>query len=354
MLLSKYIAKTVIGTIFIVILILSGLEIFIEFTREFSNLGIGSYGLLQVLQYVPLMLPQDIYQLFPMAGLLGSLIGLGVLASNSELTVMRASGMSVTSIGLAVLKAAFFLTLIMVLVGEVLAPIAQHKAVKNRSIAMSGGQILVTTQGVWAHNRDNFIHIDEVSKDGHLKSILRYKFDKENKLLFASFAKEGFCDPEGNCSFKDIVESKFSDNNITNTTMPDANWGVSLSPKFLWLAKLDTEEKSILELNKYIKYLESNGLNSDRYKLIFWQRIFEPLAILVMIFLAVPFIFSFLRTRTMGFRIMIGAVVGFGFYMLDQFIGPLAIVCRFPVMVAALLPIVLFFLLALFLTKTCN
>lgn len=342
MILERYIGKTIIGTILIVILVLAGVELFIEFTREFPDIGTGSYGWMQVMRYVPLMLPEDIYHLFPMAGLLGSLIGLGLLSSNSELVVMRASGLSLLQITEAVLKAALLLTFIMLLVGEAIGPIAQHHAIEKKATAISGGQTLLTAQGVWVHNQDNFIHIETVLPDGHWKSILCYQVDALHKLHSVSFAEDGFYDDQQKWIFKNVKETIFQGDTVTNENFSEQIWNLTLSPRLLGVVAIDAEQKSLVQLFNYITDRKKLGLNVDRYKFTFWQRALEPLAILVMIFLSVPFIFGFLRYQTMGLRIVTGTVFGFSFYVLNQFIGPFTMLYRLPAFFAALLPILLF------------
>lgn len=338
MILSRYISKTITSTIFIVALVLLGIEIFIEFTREFPSIGTGDYNFVQVLRYVPMMLPQDIYQLFPMAGLLGGLLGLGILTSNNELVVMRASGLSISEIMWIVFKTSLFLAVFMLLVGEVLAPIAQKNALAKKLEAMSSGQTLVTNKGVWMHNNNNFIHIDSITPEMHAKDILRYKFDNDSNLQLASFAKEGFYN-DGVWTFKDISETKFLKNKTVSKTFTTQNWDIDINPRLSGLKNIDPEQKSLPELYKYTQYREKSGLNANRYKFVFWQRIFQPLSIIVMILLSVPVIFGFLRTKAMGFRMIIGASVGFSFHIINQFVCQLTIAYGLPSILTALLPI---------------
>lgn len=343
MILKKHIGKTVINSIFIVLLVLMGVAIFSEFTREFSDIGRGNYGWWQALQYVPMMLPQDLYSLFPMAGLLGSLIGLGILAMHSELVVMRASGMSIIEITRAVLGAAFILIIVMLLIGEVFGPFIQHKAVERKSIAMSGGQTLVTTQGIWLHNQNNFIHIDTIASNGSMTGILRYELDANGNLAKASFAKEGVYDATTRTwLIKNISETKFLADKTVSDNVPSQSWDLNVSPSFLSSAKVDTLQKSLWQLYKYIQYCHASGLDADRYEFVFWQRIFAPFALLVMIFLAVPFLFGLLRNATLGIRIVAGVVFGFLFFILNQFAGSLTVVFHLPVILTALLPTLLF------------
>lgn len=339
---SHYLGKTVISSILLVIIILIGVEAFIEFTREFPDIGTGSYNLLQVFAYVPMILPTDIYQLFPMAGLLGSIIGLGLLASHSEIIVIRTCGVSIARITIAVLKAAVLLSLFMLLVGEVLAPMLQHKATANKTIAISSGQALLTQQGIWLKDQNNFIHINKVLSDGHLESITRYNFDEQNKLKLISFAK-GAEYKSGQWIFNEVAQTNFNDNNTTsNSFFSTQQWGMKLKPRLVGLTSADTEQKSLPELYRYIKYRKLSGLSAANYEFTFWQRIFQPLASLVMIILAIPFVFGPLRSSTMGLRMLYGAVVGFAFYIINQFTGPLSVVYQIPPIIAALLPTLIF------------
>jgi len=338
---TKYLGITIITYILLVMLLLLGLQAFIEFTREFPHIGTGSYRLLQVLAYVPLLLPSDVYQFFPMAGLLGCVIALGLLASHSELIIMRAAGVSLVDITFAITKAAVILILIMTIVGEVLAPIAQKIAVRHRSVAMSGGQALLTSKGTWARSGDSFIHIDLVFGSKELKGITRYEFDANRKLKAASYAASGSYQ-NGGWLFKDVVQTTFTDEKTTSAAFPEQQWEITLNPRLLGMVHFDSDQKSLLQLYSYIKYRKQGGLNVESYEFIFWQRVFAPLATLIMILLAIPFVFGPLRSSTMGFRMLVGVMVGFSFHILNQFVGPMSVVYQVPPALAAMLPIMIF------------
>lgn len=341
---SRYLAKTVVSNIFLVILVLLGIEIFIEFTREFPDLGNGSYNLLQVMSFVPMILPADIYRLFPMAGLLGTIIGLGILASSSELIIIRSCGVSLTKITLSIFKTALILSLIMLFIGEGIAPILQHKAVANKTIAISNGEAFLTQKGLWLKDGNNFIHINQVLDNGYLQGITRYNFSPKNNILNSiSFAEKA--EYKNNVwLFQNITQTNLDqDNNSTNsTTIEQDEWNLKLKPRLLSLSSTDNEQKSLSELYHYITYRKQSGLTTTNDEFTFWQRIFQPLATLVMMLLAIPFVFGPLRSATMGLRMLAGVVVGFTFYIINQFIGPFSIVYQIPPILASFLPIVIF------------
>lgn len=336
--LPLYIGTTIIKTIGIVILALISLEIFIEFSNEISDLGNGNYNFWRALIYSLMLLPTNIYQFFPMAGLLGSLMGLGLLASRSELIVMRAAGISLIEITTIVIKAACITLIIALIFGEVIAPIAQKKAIHYKNNALSSGQTLQTKKGIWVRSNSDFIHIGSVYDYGHLGDITRYQFDTNNNLLVSSFATEANYE-NGKWIFYHITENKlFNNQKVTTDHYDSQNWQFSVDPRLLGNEEIQTDQKSLPQLYSYIRSLNKSNLNATKYEFALWQRIFQPFASLVMILLAIPFIFGPLRSATMGLRMLAGAVVGIGFYMLNQFAGPISIVYEFPAFFAASLP----------------
>ena len=141
-LLDRYIAKSVLSAIGLVTLMLVGLQIFILFVHELGDIGKGNYGIGQAAIFVLLQMPYQVYLFFPMASLLGCLIGLGVMANHRELVVMRAAGMSIWQITLAVLKAALLVIIMVTAIGETIIPKFAYVANDQKMQALSGGQAL--------------------------------------------------------------------------------------------------------------------------------------------------------------------------------------------------------------------
>lgn len=341
---TKYLGTTIITYILMVMLLLFGLHAFIEFMREFPNIGTGSYGVFQVLTFVPLMLPSDVYQFFPMASLLGCVIALGLLASHSELIVMRAAGVSLANVMLIVAKTAVILILVMLIVGEVVAPRAQRVAIRNKNIAMSGGQTLITQQGTWVRSGNNFLHIDYVVNEDELHGITRYEFAANGQLKAAHHAASGVYQ-NGKWVFKNIDQTVFADDRITNVSFPEQQWELMLNRRLMGMALIDPDQETLPQLYSYIKYRKQGGLNAVSYEFIFWQRVVAPLATLIMTLLAVPFVFGPLRSSSMGLRMLVGVMIGFGFYVLDHLVGSMSVVYQVSPMLAATLPTIIFMII---------
>jgi lipopolysaccharide export system permease protein len=338
--LTKYLSLTIINYVTLVILFLFGLQIFIEFIHEFPNLGIGNYGLYQILIYVFLMLPYDIYQFFPMAILLGFIIALGLLASQSELIVMRTSGMSIVNIVSVIFRISIFLLIIMVLLGEVLSPMAQRKAARIKATAISNGKALLTKQGgIWLYHKGGVLNAN--SNDGGLQDITNYQFGNDTKLRSVNRAATGTY-KGGRWVFNNVIQTEFKDTAITNSSFSEQQSDLNFNPKLIGITDLDTDQKNLFALYSYIKYREQTGLDTAKYLFVFWQRIFAPFAVLVMTLLAIPFVFGSLRSATMGLRMLVGILFGFGFYILHQFVGSMSIVCQVPPVLASVLPLLVF------------
>lgn len=339
--LNRYLIRTVIEATLLAMLVLIGMQCFIIFVRELHDIGTKDYGVMQALVYVPLLLPSNLYQFFPMAGLLGCLLGLGRLASRSELIVMRAAGVSMAQIIFAVLKAALIMLVIATAMGEWLGPHAEDYAEHYKAIAMSGGQVLNTQQGMWFRDGDNFIHVNSVSGHGWvLQGITRYHINN-HRLKTASYAQSGEFH-QGQWVFNNIEQSTISNEQVTSAHFARQVWDVSFNPRLLNMGEADPSQLTLPRLYGYIQYLKQTHQSPEQAQFTFWQRLFQPLATVIMICLAVPFIFGPLRTVTMGLRILAGIVVGFGFYMLNQFFGPLSMVYQLPPLLAAALPTFLF------------
>lgn len=348
--LYRYLSATIIKTILLVLLMLTGLELFILFAGELGDIGSGNYTLYHAAQYALFMLPQSIYHLFPMAALLGTLLGLGLLASHSELIVMRAAGVSITQITLIIVATAAMLVLFMGGLGEGLGPNAAKKAMQIKAMAISRGQTLTTQQGTWVRNKNEFIRIDAVMPGRHLSGVTLYRFDEQHRLI-ENAAAESASYTNHRWHLNAVRVTTLTPKKTMVKTYNTLPWDVHLTPKMLVMDRLSPNQMSLRRLHQTIRYRQQSGLRTGQYQLVFWQRIMQPLATAVMMLLAIPFIFGPLRNVTMGLRIMTGVIVGFSFYILNQFFGPTSLVYQFPPLIAALLPTLLFALLGVWLLR---
>lgn len=140
--LDRYIGKTIFTTIMMTLFMLVSLSGIIKFVDQLKKAGQGSYDALGAGMYTLLSVPKDVQIFFPMAALLGALLGLGMLAQRSELVVMQASGFTRMQVAFSVMKTAIPLVLLTMAIGEWVAPQGEQMARNYRAQAMYGGSLL--------------------------------------------------------------------------------------------------------------------------------------------------------------------------------------------------------------------
>jgi len=339
--LDLYIARTLLGTITVTLSVLIGLSALIKFVEQLRKIGEGNYDMVIAFVYVLLSLPRDLEQFFPMATLLGGLIGMGVLASNSELVVMQAAGMSRWNIITSAMKSAVVMILLVMAVGEWVTPFSESKAKEIRTEAISGGSLFSSDQIVWAKDGEHFVSIDEVISQNELQDINIFNFDDSLALESITYARRGIYEDNG-WWLNNVEITTFTDTQVDIEHADKRRWNSTLTPDKLGIVAVKPEALSITGLIDYVNYLESNDQDPSRYELALWRKILQPVSVGVMLLMALSFIFGPLRSVTMGARVIMGVLTGFGFFILNEVFGPVSLVYQLPPVLGALLPSMLF------------
>ncbi|TKI02980.1 LPS export ABC transporter permease LptG [Martelella alba] len=344
--LDRYIGKTIFTTIMMTLFMLVSLSGIIKFVDQLRKVGQGGYSVVGAGLYTLLSVPKDIEIFFPMAALLGALLGLGNLASRSELVVMQASGFTRMQVAAAVMKTAIPLVLLTMAIGEWVAPQGEQMARNYRSQAIYGGSMISVQNGLWAKDGSDFIFIERVVSDRQLSGVNIYHFDKQNRLQSLRYAATAnFAD--GSWHLSQVDESDLTDpKQITGRQMLSGVWKTNLTPDKLGVVALDPDALSITGLRDYVKYLKQSGQEANRYQLNMWSKIFSPISVAVMMLMALSFIFGPLRSVPMGVRVVTGISFGFLFYVLDQIFGPLSLVYNMPPLLGALIPSMVFLIIS--------
>jgi len=343
---ERYLGKTVIAATLSVLGVLLALFTLIKLIAETRDVGYGHYTLLNAFYYVLLTSPSQFYNFSPIAVLLGSILGLSVLARHSELTVLNASGVSLYQIAWNLFKSTLPIVLMIIAIGEGVAPRAARLAESHKAFLTTSGQTLMTQQrSLWIRDGYNFLYIQSILSPTHLSRVSRYQFNKHHNLVTASFADKVNYE-NNNWNAYEVVTSQLSQNKVSAHTSERESWPLSFSPKLLNISIIKPEEMSLRQLDEYIHYRQKNLLNTSQYSLAFWQRLLQPFAIWIMMCLAIPFTFKHLRSLVTSLRTVAGITIGFGFYLLNEFFGPFAVVYQWPAFLAALLPLLIFTLIA--------
>lgn len=334
---DRYVMSTVGGAMLLVMVVVLALDMIFALIAELDDAR-NDYQTLEALLYVVLTLPRRIYDYLPLGAFMGCLVGLGTLASSSELTVIRAAGVSVKRIVWSAMKPALLAVLLGVLIGEYLAPPAERMAQSQKAVAQGAGQNVASASGVWHREGDTFMHLNAVQPNGVLHGVSLFEFDAGRWLVSASFAERGI--HQGDYwLLENVTTTRLSNTGTSQETYRTLRWESGLSPEVLSVLIVKPENLSITGLYTYASYLAEQGLSAANYWLAFWKKVLMPLGTAVMVMVAISFIFGPLRSVTMGFRVFTGLIVGLLFKYMQDLLGPMSVVFGFNPVIAILLPI---------------
>ena len=336
-LLQRYIGKAVIINIIIALVVLLGLVSIGTFANELGDVGRGRYQAYDAFVYVMMIVPRRTYEVFPVAVLLGSLIGLGGLASNSELIAMRAAGVSLREIIFSALKAGIVMMVIIVVVGELIAPNTEQYAQTMRASKMSEQITLKSEYGFWARDRNTFVNIRNILPGARLQDIYIYEFSDDRQLKVASYA--AFAQFRNDrWLLNNIKQTEFTPKGVVSRQIERAEWESMLDPGVLSVVVVRPTMLAAWGLYRYISFLHGNGQTAIPFEVAFWSKIVSPVMTLVMVFLAVPFVFGSLRSVGIGQRVFAGSIIGTMFFLMSKILGHLAVVYQLNPLFAATFP----------------
>ncbi|HEY9043542.1 MAG TPA: LPS export ABC transporter permease LptG [Rheinheimera sp.] len=345
--LDVYIGRTILTTSMLTLSVLLAISAMFKFIDQMRSVGRGYYDMVHAALFTLYSVPGDLVTFFPMAALIGALIGLGMLASSSELVVMQAAGLSRVNIIGSVMKTSVLMMLLVMAVAEWGAPVTDRAARELRTKAISDGSLFAAQQGVWAKDGDNFVNIRKVDDFGNLEQVVVYQFDEQLQLLSIVSAGKAVYNRDA-WQLKDVTQLDFSAERIVRQTLPEQRWRSSLTPDKLGVVTIKPEMLSLSGLNDYVDYLKQNSQDSRRYELALWRKTLQPLTIIAMLLMALSFIFGPLRSVTMAARVLMGILTGFAFHMSNEVFGPVALVYQLPPLLGAVLPSVLFIALSMY------
>lgn len=343
--LDAYVGRTVGLTMLLAAVGLLGILSIFTFLEQIEDIQ-NNYDVRAVMMFCLYSMPRIFYELIPYAALIGCLTGLGLLASNSELVVMRAAGVSTWSISLSALKPTLVLVVIGLLVGELVLPDVERQARNDRLEALSDESGITPIFGFWYREGDVYMHFDEVSQGGVLAGVTHYYYDENEVLERVLFARRAvFHDVRDNEKYwlmEDVAVTDLSSGNTRSQKLTSLRWDTRLEPNLLSTEILVQPDKmSISELSSKIDYMSSQGLSSAKFEIGYWQKLLQPLATVALVFVAISFIFGPLRESTMGMRVIVGLIIGIMFKFIQDLLSPASLVFGFPPVIAIMVPILM-------------
>ncbi|MGI9284094.1 MAG: LPS export ABC transporter permease LptG [Pseudomonadales bacterium] len=338
---DRYIAITLCKAWLVVLVVLLAIFGLVAFVGELEHIG-SEYQLPEVLLFMTYTLPQRALDLAPAITLLGTLLGLASLARHSELVVLRAAGMGLRRIVIAIAVPTFVLMLALGLLIEYVAAPLHQKAEAARNVMRSGDANLLEDKGLWSTDGLNYMNVREFRLGQIPEHIDLYQFDPTGKLRLAIHAKRAEVNDDRQWTLFDLEYKEVKEGQLTTRHIDELSMGPFWTREELPALSLSTAGMSLTGLREYVHYLRSRGQKANTYELAFWQKASIPFAAAAMVLLATALGAGLASPRgSLGKQIAIGAVIGILFYLGTQIIQTVGLIMELNIAFSVLTPILI-------------
>ncbi len=341
--LRRYIATEIFVATALVMVALVMLFAFFDMLEQVKDLGRGAYSLKLMAIYVLLSAPGHIYELIPIAVLIGALFALAQLVAGSEYTVMRTAGVSTANLIVTLVGIGLVLAVVTFVFGEFVGPPAEQFAQRLRSKAITGVIAQEFRSGLWIKDDRSFINVVEVLPDTSLRGLRIYDFDEQYRLRSISFAQRGTYESDRRWLLQNVERTNFADMQTSVEKLAQASWQSVLDPDLISLLLVKPEKMSASNLYSYTQHLKENRQRALRYEIALWNKLTYPLAVVVMVVLALPFAYIQSRQAGVGAKIFAGIMLGLAFHFLNRLFSHLGLINDWPAFASAIVPTAIFF-----------
>ncbi len=348
MIFERYIIKSILQGTLVTLFVLVCISVFVTFVGQLSAIGTNDYGFYEAFVYVMLKVPKQVVFSLPISVFIGSILSLGALASNNEIIVMQASGMSIKRLVGIVLKAAVIIAVLSVAMQQWVIPKTESQASEGRAGAKKGVQNYSKNKSIWLKEGNRVIHVSQLNNKGEAKGVKIFELTDDRRLSKALRASSAKVTQEG-WELEDVYESVLLEKEVKTQFYPTLIYSGGLTASLLKSMRVAPIEMSLTDLYHYQLFLGVNGLENEAEKIMFWRRVYSPLTILVTCTLAIPFILGSQRGGQTGQRIMLGIMVGLSFVAIDRLVVRMCQYIGMAPQISTIIPLLIFLSFNLFL-----
>ena len=341
MLLDRYLFGAIARATLIVMLVLLALIGFVNLAAQLDDVGVGRFGVTDAILVVVLTFPTNAFDIFPMAVLLGSMLGLGTLANRSELVVIRAAGVSTVRLALAMFVTGCVLALAAGVLGEIVGPPAERFKQEYKAELKQGTPGTSRLAGTWLRDGPRILNILQVQDPSSLAGVFSFEFDETGQLRSIGHARSGRKLDGDTWRLEDFVATRVDGEVAAIDLAAPRMMETQLAPEVLEVSIVEPSRLSTPSLSEYIDYLRANDLAAERYELALWSRWANACAVILMVLLALPFVFGPLRSGGNGVRMVIGVLIGVTYFLATGALTNSAAVYDMSPLLAAWLPLLL-------------
>jgi lipopolysaccharide export system permease protein len=380
--LQRYFTVSILQAVAFVLAAFLALNAFFDLTNELPNLGREGYGIQHALLYVLLRVPYHVYEVMPVASLIGTIYTMAQFASSSEFTIMRASGMSTRMAAWMLFKIGIILVLVTFVFGELIAPRTAPMAEKLKLAARGASVSQGFVSGMWTKDvvrsagvsgkitGSRFFNVRQFRNDGQLQDVRLYEFDTNFRMRSLITAQHASYKGNNTWRLEEVTETLFSNTGtvpevagaqaaansgtygqetsiVSTRKLPGMDLVTEITPKIISVSASDPDRMSANELAVYTRHLNENKQESERFKIAFWKKLIDPLAIFVLMALALPFAYLQARSGGVSLKIFAGIMIGVGYMLVNSLFSHIGLLSAMPALLTAVAPSLVFLALAL-------
>ena len=316
--LDRYFAKTVLLHTLLVMAVLLSLMTLVTFIGQQDDIGQGSYDVAGAFLVTLLQLPQQAYQLLPIGALIGAIIGLGGLARDSELTVVRAAGVSVGRIAVSAGLAGLVVAALLWVIGEYFAPPADQYARQYKIFSRYSQVEFTGSRSAWVRQGSYYINVRRQAAENLYGGVYVYQLDEERRLVLVGRAETATRQADGRWALSNYQESRLGADRVEARNLPRFVAAPGFNADFLGMAVTQPGALPLADLHAYMQHLKANDLDATAWEIAYWSRISRLVAAVAVCVFAVPFAFGPLRSAGAGARTVLGIMAGVLFVLLTQ------------------------------------
>lgn len=346
-LLTRYVVIRLTVTSCYVLFAMLALYSFIDLLSEIGRIGKGNYSIFGAVQYIMMLMPARAYQLMPLATLIGGLIALGNLSNNSELAVIKTSGMSTGNLISMILTFSVFFSLITAVLGEWVAPKLDRQADIFKATAING-HVSSTNDGIWMKQDGGMVYVSSMLPDKTLLGIKIWRYGEDFQLIESIVADSAIV-REGSWILENAQSSTLEGNRVEIQSLPERIWQTPIGTQLLEILLVKPEQMSFIDLTKYIDYLKNNQQQTLMYEVAWWNKLVYPITTMVMALLALSFTPVSSRHTNMGLKLLAGIGLGLLFFFAGRLFGFSSRLYGVPAWLSAILPTAVFAVWAVYL-----
>jgi lipopolysaccharide export system permease protein len=382
--LQRYFAVNIAQAVAFVLVALLALIAFMDLTQELPSVGKGNYMVQHAFLYVLLLVPGHVYEVMPVAALIGTIYTMAQFAASSEFTIMRASSMSTRMAAGMLFKIGIVFVVITFLFGEIITPRTAPFAERLRLAAKGGTISAEFRSGMWTKDivhadgikgppvGSRFFNARQISPDGQLVDLRVYEFDLNMRMRALVTAASATFTGNNSWLLKNVTETRFNNSrvlpepgaplppgttiqssfgqetaSVSTRHVPELELASEITPKILSVSRSDPDRMSANELAVYTRHLSENRQETERFKIAFWKKLIDPLAIFVLMLLALPFAYLHTRSGGVSLKIFIGIMIGVSFLLINSLFSHIGLLSTWPAFLTAIAPSLLFLALTM-------